>query len=142
MLVWARRITGRLFGAAKISLLLLGALIAAIGFLYVFAESVAALRSSFTGTLAVVGLWAAFGAVLGQNKKPETGLKDYINAKHQAGIAVCSLLLLMVFLFLVPLGPTPIVEGWAAVGLLILTVVGFILGFMAGMDRRQKPSDP
>ena len=87
--------------------------------------------------LTVVGIWLMFGVLLGQNKRRETPLKEYLNQRILA-VAACWLLFnltALIYLIIAEAQNKPELTGLGIVGFLALSSMGLVLGFMAEVDR-------
>ena len=91
--------------------------------------------------LTVVGIWLMFGVLLGQNKPRGMPMKEYLNRRFGA-VTACWLLfnaMALIYMIIAEGQDKPELTGNAIIGLLVLSGIGLVLGFMAGVDREDGP---
>ena len=102
--------------------------------------AIAALPIDFGDVLSVLGIWAMFGALVGQNRTPGTSLREYLGNRTLAvaGIGVMFFSMALVYVLLVSQS-RPGTEPEEVFGLLVLAALGLVLGFIVGVDKDPIP---
>ena len=91
--------------------------------------------------LTIVGIWLMFGVLLGQNKPQKMAMKVYLNRRIRAVAASWLLFNVMALIYMIMAEGQnkPELTGPGIIGLLVLSGIGLVLGFMAGVDREDGP---
>ena len=78
-----------------------------------------------------------FGVLLGQNKPQKMAIKEYFNRRIRAVAASWILfnVMALIYLIIAEAQNKPELTGTGIIGLLVLSGIGLVLGFMAGIDR-------
>ena len=94
------------------------------------------LSLNFGEIITFIGIWLAIGVLFGQNKTPAMPLKRYM-ARRFIGVVCCYALFFVITLIyeLRDEGTSEAIGGWELFGLLVLSLVGFAIGFFAGQDK-------
>ena len=130
---------GRLWSRVTSSLFVLLVTIVGTVILGVIIYSVDSLQLNFGEILTFMGIWLAIGVLFGQNKLPTMPLNIYIE-RRLIGVFCCyALFFVITIIYLLPRkGVSQSLEGWELFGLLVLSLVGFAIGFFAGQDKEPK----
>ena len=101
-----------------------------------FVAGVVVLPTTFGETVSILGLWAAFGALIGQNKRADTPFGKYINGRIGALAAVVVLFVMLAAVFLAQAArDAEVISSGGVFGLFVLATAGLALGFVAGADK-------
>ena len=124
-----KKLRSKVKGALVQSAVVVGSTTVLVAFLF----GIDALSLSFGEIITVLGIWLMIGVLLGQNKPSDMGLREYINRR---GLSVGASWLVFSLIGLVyMIREDQNIGGDAVIGLLILSIVGLAVGFVAGMDR-------
>ncbi|MYC35700.1 MAG: hypothetical protein F4X66_02120 [Chloroflexi bacterium] len=130
---------GHLWSMVKSSLVVLLATFAGTVAIVALAYGVDSLPLNFGDIITFMGIWLAIGVLFGQNKLPTMSLSSYIEGRL-IGVVCCYALFFVIAIAYVVRGEggSEAVEGSELFGLLVLSLVGFAIGFFAGQDREPK----
>ncbi len=116
--------------------------IVAIVVLGVFVYGVDALDVGFGETVTIMGFWAMFGALVGQNKPAGEPSLKYLNRKPLSVYVPVFMFCLIGLLYVIQRVKGDSDTGtWEVVGLVMLGAIGLVLGFIAGADKDPAPKD-
>lgn len=132
---------GRLLGFAKRPFLgIAGGLVITVGII-VYAFGVFSLPLDFGEILTFMGIWLALGLLFGQTRPASMPLTKYLE-RRILGFACCYGLfvaILIVYAFHAH-GTSERIKGEEIFGLVVLSVVSFAAGFLAGLDKEPNQS--
>ena len=134
-----KRLLVLMWGWVKGSLFVIASSIVVTLGIIAFAFGVISLPLNFGEILTFMGIWLALGVIFGQNKPPAMSLRQYIPRRIR-GIVCCYGFLTVIALVYVlrDKGAAAEITGQEVWGLLVLSVVSFAAGFLAGQDKEPK----
>ena len=124
-----KKLRSKVKGALVKSAVVVGSTTVLVAFLF----GVDALSLSFGEMITGLGIWLMIGVLLGQNKPSHMGLLEYINRRGLSVGASWFVFSLIGLIYMIREDTD--VGGDAVIGLLILSIAGLAIGFVAGMDR-------
>lgn len=126
------RLKGRVQSSLFVILVTIVGTVTFIAMLY----GIDSLSLNFGEIITFMGIWLAIGVLFGQNKTPAMPLKRYMGRRF-IGVACCYALFFVITLIyeLRNEGTSEAIGGWELFGLLVLSLVGFAIGFFAGQDK-------
>lgn len=121
-----------LFSAPFVSVVILSMIVA-------FAFGVLSLPLNFGEILTFLGIWVTLGALLGQNKPPSMPLRQYLPRRLIGFVCVYGLFAAVAIVYTARVArEAEAISGAEFWGMLVLSLVGFAVGFFAGQDKEKK----
>lgn len=96
-------------------------------------------RPDFVGALTILGIWATFGALVGQGRCQCTPPGHHLERKRGAMFATGVMFLVAMLVYGVKVADEPGTPAGPMVGMLVLAIIGVVLGFVAGADGSRCP---
>lgn len=127
-------------GSVKRTLLTAVFFIALLAAIVAFAFGVDSLPLNFGEIITFMGIWLALGAILGQNKPPDAPIGPYLRRRIVSFTCtyIAFTAIAVVYALQKDGGGTENVTREELWGLLILSLLGFSVGFFAGQDQDPK----
>lgn len=129
-----------LFGSVKRTLLKAAFVIAIVATIIAFANGVDSLTLNFGEIVTFMGIWLALGVILGQNKPQGTQIVPYLGRRIISFACAYLALTAIAIVYVVEKngGGVDNIKGGELLGLLLLSLLGFVVGFFAGQDKDPK----
>ena len=104
-----------------------------------FASGVLSLPLNFGEMLTFMGIWVTLGALLGQNKPPDMPLRQYLPRRTIGFASLYGFFVAVAIVYAARVArESEVVTGAEFWGMLVLSLVGFAVGFIAGQDKENK----
>ena len=106
-----------------------------------FEYGVDSLTLNFGEIITFMGIWLALGVILGQNKPPGTPVGSYLGRRIISFACTYVAFTAIAIIYMVQKGGggADNIKGGELFGLLLLSLLGFAVGFYAGQDKDPKP---
>jgi clan AA aspartic protease len=133
----ARGRLGRLWSSVKRTLLNAAFVIAIVAAITAFAYGVDSLTLNFGEIITFMGIWLALGVILGQNKPPGTQVCPYLGRRIISFACTYLAFTAIAIVYVVQKdgGGVDNIKRGELLGLLLLSLLGFAVGFYAGQDK-------
>ena len=136
----ARGRLASLWSSVKRTLLNAAFVIAIVAAITAFAYGVDSLTLNFGEIITFMGIWLALGAILGQNKPQGIPIGPYLGRRiiSFACTYIAFAAIAIVYVVQKDGGGADNITGGELLGLLLLSLLGFVVGFYAGQDKDPK----
>ena len=135
-----KRLIGSIWSLSRQGLITLAFVIVITLVIFAFAQGVASLPLNFGEILTFMGIWLAIGVLLGQNKPPDMSLRQYLPRRITVYLCcyVFFIVIAMAYAGLRDDGGSDVIKGKEVFGLLVVSLLSFSAGFLAGQDKERE----